>query len=114
VSAATGYAFFFAPNKLGMRHDLALLSRLFYDNALTFVLFNLLGLFPFILNCLMWPTLRGGGRQVGSCALNATRCCPDKLCTVYVGIGMGLRTQKVWDCRQEAPSACQHVSGGRP
>jgi hypothetical protein len=48
-----------------MRHDLVLLSRMFYDNALTCVLFNLLGLFPFILNCLMWPTLRSAGRQVG-------------------------------------------------
>lgn len=61
----TGYAFLLAPNHLGVRHDLRQVSRLFYDNAVTFVLFNLLGLFPFILNCLMWPNLRSKGFKVG-------------------------------------------------
>jgi hypothetical protein len=59
------YSFFYAPNKLGMRHDLSMLSRAFYDNALAFVLFNLLGLFPFITGCLMWPALRSKGLKVG-------------------------------------------------
>lgn len=66
-SAAAVYAFLFAPNHLGLRHDLSLLSRGFYDNALTFVLFNLLGLFPFINKCLMWPALRSQGLQVRQC-----------------------------------------------
>lgn len=66
-SAAAVYAFLFAPNHLGLRHDLSLLSRAFYDNALTSVLFNLLGLFPFINNCLMWPALRSQGLQVRQC-----------------------------------------------
>lgn len=60
-----GYAFLWAPNKLGLRWDLSMVSRLFYDNALAFVLFNLLGLFPFIINCLMWPALRSKGLRVG-------------------------------------------------
>jgi hypothetical protein len=58
------YSFLFAPNHLGLRHDLSLLSRAFSDNALAFVLFNLLGLVPFINNCLMWPALRSQGLQV--------------------------------------------------
>ena len=59
-----GYVFLFATNHLGLRRDLSMLSRFFYDNALAFVLFNLLGLFPFITNCLMWPTLRSRGLKV--------------------------------------------------
>lgn len=61
LTATLGYAFLWAPNKLGLRWDLSMVSRLFYDNALAFVLFNLLGLFPFIINCLMWPALRSKG-----------------------------------------------------
>jgi hypothetical protein len=64
--AHAGYAFLLAPNALGLLHDLRLLSRGFYDNALAFVMFNLLGLFPFLLNCLMWPTLRSHGGKVRS------------------------------------------------
>lgn len=75
-SAAAVYAFLFAPNHLGLRQDLSLLSRGFYDNALTFVLFNLLGLFPFINACLMWPALRSQGLQVRQSTL-----CPKLACT---------------------------------
>lgn len=69
-----GYAFLLAPNRLGMRTDLAMVGRCFYDNALAFVLFNLLGLFPFITNCLMWPALRSKGGRVSSpeCGLSDT------------------------------------------
>lgn len=59
-----GYAFLLVPNRLGLRQDLAMVGRWFYDNALAFVLFNLLGLFPFITNCLMWPALRSKGGRV--------------------------------------------------
>ena len=61
---ATGYAFLFAPRKLGWRGEAALVLRGCSDNALSFVLFNMLGIMPALLGCVAWPVLRNNEANV--------------------------------------------------
>jgi hypothetical protein len=65
ASFLTGYAFFWSPNDLGVwKHDLPFLGRMCSDNAITFVLFNCLGLMPATMGLLLWPAYKSSGNQV--------------------------------------------------
>lgn len=68
-----GYALLLAPRKLGFWGEAALVVRGCSDNALSFVLFNMLGIMPALLGCVAWPLLRNkhykvrGGWQGWQC-----------------------------------------------
>lgn len=60
----TGYTFLLAPRELGWRGEAALVLRGCSDNALSFVLFNMLGIMPALLGSVAWPVLRNKNATV--------------------------------------------------
>jgi hypothetical protein len=60
---SSGYALLCAPRHLSWWSDAHLLLTLGYENALTFVLINLLWIYPQLLMAVMWPTFRSSSKS---------------------------------------------------